>query len=170
MKYYLGSHTTEPIVVVLCHAGLVAAANGLVHVVGALPVAPGVIAPAGTLIIGLSFALRDVIHSRYGLIYALTSLPIGCIVSAVFSPGLAVASGVTFLVSETLDMLIWSRVRRTNEELAVLISGLVVAPIDSMLFCWLAFGSVSLAGGATVGKMWATLAAYLALRFLASRR
>ena len=88
----------------------------------------------------------------------------GAAVSALVAPpALAVASGVAFLLSELADMAVYTPLRERRLGLAVLASGIAGAAIDSAVFLWLAFGSLAYLDGQIVGKLWASLAAFLFL-------
>ena len=66
-----------------------------------VPVAPGVMAPSGVLLIGLALVLRDAIHASLGARWALAAIFAGTAVSIVLAPpALVIASGVAFLVSD----------------------------------------------------------------------
>lgn len=132
-----------------------------------IPVAPGMMAPSGVLLIGAALALRDALQEAAG-----RSWVIGCVVTgaalslAVSPPALAVASAVAFLLAELADWAVYDRLRRRALWGAVLVSGLIGAALDSLLFSWLAFGVVKWAPGLIVAKLYASaaLAAWWALR------
>jgi uncharacterized PurR-regulated membrane protein YhhQ (DUF165 family) len=63
----------------------------------------------------------------------------GALISAATStPAIAVASGVAFLVSEAVDWGVFSPLRDRTLAGAVLLSSVVSAPVDTVLFLWLA--------------------------------
>lgn len=133
-----------------------------------LPVAPGLMAPSGVLLIGLALVLRDAVHRNLGAAWAFGAVCVGAGLSAfVAAPALALASAVAFLLSEAADMAVYTPLARRRLILAVLLSGVAGAVIDSLAFLWLAFGSLDLLAGQVVGKGWATLAA---ATFLSIRR
>lgn len=125
-----------------------------------IPVAPGLMAPSGVLMIGLALVLRDVVQEKLGLKWAVAAILIGAALSGLVAPAaLVVASAVAFLFSEIADLTIYTPLRARRIWLAVLASGIVGAFIDSGLFLWLAFGSLDHMTGNVVGKMWFSLAA-----------
>lgn len=138
------------------------AANWLIQHVGTtcvpngpclVPVAPGVMAPSGVLMIGLAFTLRDLVQRRLGPTLSAGAILIGTGISAAIAPpALVVASAVAFLISEFADMAVHTPLARRRLVTAVLLSGLVGLVIDSILFLWLAFGSLDFLAGQVVGK------------------
>lgn len=151
------------------YAATIPAANWLIGNVGTvcvpngpclIPVAPGLMAPSGVLMIGLALVLRDAVHSLLGIRWAVAGIAAGVALSFfVAPPALAIASAAAFALSELADLSVYSPLRRRSLVLAVLASGTVGAAVDSIAFLWLAFGSLDFLAGQIVGKAWATLAA-----------
>jgi uncharacterized PurR-regulated membrane protein YhhQ (DUF165 family) len=144
-------------------------ANWLTHRYGPVPVGFGLYAPAGVYAVGLAFTLRDVVQRTLGRTWAVVAILAGAAVSAVVSPELALASGCAFLLSETLDFLVYSQLE-SQWLVAVVASNAVGLVLDSILFLWLAFGSLELLKGQIVGKAWMTLLAVLVLAVINRRR
>ena len=128
------------------------AANWLIGNVGTIcipdgpcliPVAPGLSAPSGVLMIGLALVLRDVVQQTLGRNWAIGAIATGAGLSWLFaSPYLALASGVAFLLAEAADMAVYTPLRNQGRIIAaVFASGVVGSVIDSAVFLWLAFGS-----------------------------
>src|SRR5438876_958042 len=70
-----------------------------------IPVAPGLVAPSGVLMIGIALVLRDLVQRRLGLGYSAGAVVAGAVLSAaVAPPALVLASGVAFLLSEFADL------------------------------------------------------------------
>ncbi len=133
-----------------------------------IPVWPGVMAPSGVVMVGLALVLRDLVQRRLGLYWASLAILAGALMSAWFAPGaLVVASAVAFLLSETADMAVYTPLQRRRLVLAVFASGVVGLIVDSVLFLWLAFGSLEFLIGQVLGKGWMLL---LALPFIALLR
>ncbi|WP_437309935.1 VUT family protein [Sorangium sp. So ce388] len=145
------------------YVGTVIGANFALKHWGIVPVGFGLEAPAGVYFAGLALAARDAVQERHGLRVALALVLLGAAVSALFAPGLALASAAAFLVSEVLDGLAWSRLRRHGAAVAVAGSGLVGAAIDTLLFLTLAFGSLRGFAGGVFGKLYATAAVAIAV-------
>lgn len=122
----------------LAYVATVVAANwmtghfGLVHVAG-------LAVTAGTFAAGLSFVARDALQDSAGRRWVLVAILAGATLSAALSPvQLAVASGVTFLVSESADMAVYTPLKSRSRLAAWLASNVVGSLIDSALFLWLA--------------------------------
>ncbi|WP_137127664.1 VUT family protein [Roseomonas sp. HF4] len=120
-----------------------------------VPVAPGLMAPSGVLMIGLALVLRDLVQRRLGLGFAAGAVLAGAALSAfVAPPALVVASAVAFLLSEFADLAVYTPLQRRRLVLAVAASGAVGLVVDSVVFLWLAFGSLDYLAGQVVGKAW----------------
>jgi len=156
------------------------AANWLIGNVGTVcvpsgpclvPVAPGLMAPSGVLLIGLALVLRDAVHEQLGARWAMGAIVVGAALSALIAPpSLVVASAAAFLLSEAADMAVYSPLRKRHLIAAVFASGAVGAIVDSAVFLWLAFGSLDYLGGQVVGKIWMTALAAAWLKWRAYDR
>ncbi|MDI3468002.1 MAG: hypothetical protein OJF62_000065 [Pseudolabrys sp.] len=123
-----------------------------------VPVAPGLMAPSGVLMIGVALVLRDLVQRRLGTEFGVAAIVAGTALSAaVAPPSLVVASAAAFLVSEFTDFAVYTPLARRRLVLAVLASGLTGLVIDSVVFLWLAFGSLDFLLGQIVGKAWMVL-------------
>jgi uncharacterized PurR-regulated membrane protein YhhQ (DUF165 family) len=78
-------------------------------------------------------------------------------------PSLVLASTAAFLLSELADFAVYTPLQARGLVLAVLASSVVGLIADSLLFLWLAFGSLEFLAGQIVGKAWMVL---LALPFV----
>ena len=122
-----------------------------------IPLGFGITAPSGVLMVGLALLLRDAVHETLGKYWALGAIGFGAILSFVLAdPYIALASLVAFTVSELSDFAVYSKVRERSRELGVLASGVVGSVIDSVLFLWLAFGSLAHIEGQIIGKIGVT--------------
>jgi hypothetical protein len=123
-------------------------------------------AQSGVLVIGLALVLRDFVQRDLGVMWTLGTILAGAALSAgVAPPTLVVASGGAFLLSELADMAVYTPLRERRLGLAVVTSGVVGAAVDSAVFLWLAFGSLTYLEGQMVGKLWASLAAFAILEY-----
>lgn len=132
-----------------------------------IPVAPGLMAPSGVLIIGLALALRDELQEAAGRAWVVSCIVAGAALSLLFSPGaLALASATAFLMAELLDWKVYDRMRARGRAIAVLASGFAGAVLDSLLFSGIAFGTIAWAPGLILAKVYASaaLAAWLWMR------
>lgn len=146
-------------------AATIPAANFLIGNVGAciphgpcvIPVGFGLSAPSGVLLIGLALVLRDLVQRHAGLWAALGAILAGTALSAFLAhPGLALASGAAFLLSEAADLAVYTPLSRRRLAWAVMLSGIAGAAVDSAVFLWLAFGSLDYLAGQVVGKLYAS--------------
>ncbi len=148
------------------HAGTVCAPRGPCVV----PVAPGLDAPSGVLMIGIALVLRDLAQRRLGVGVSVAAILAGAAVSALLAPApLVVASAVAFLLSEFADLAVYTPLARRRLVLAVIASSLVGLVVDSVVFLWLAFGSLDFLAGQVVGKAWMVLLSIPLLHWLRRR-
>lgn len=136
------------------YIGAIVLANWLIVHVGFVRTWPlGFMAPAGVYAAGITFPARDTVQRLLGPWAGLTAIAAGALLSYFISPVLAIASGVTFLTSETLDFALYTPLRR-RFVVAVAVSSVLAAVTDSLLFLYLAHipYSVALAGQIT-GKL-----------------
>lgn len=135
-----------------------------------VPVAPGLMAPSGVLMIGLALVLRDLVQRRLGVGWAVGAVLAGAALSGfVAPPALVLASAVAFLLSEMADLAVYTPLQKRRLVLAVAASGAVGLVVDSVVFLWLAFGSLDFLAGQVVGKAWMVVLA-LPLVHLLRRR
>ena len=138
------------------HAGTTCAPGGPCLI----PVAPGMLAPSGVLMVGLALVLRDLVQRRLGLRWAAAAILAGAALSATLAPpALVLASAVAFLLSEAADLAVYTPLQRRGLVLAVAASGLVGLVVDSLVFLGLAFGSLDYLPGQVLGKLWMVLLA-----------
>jgi queuosine precursor transporter len=143
------------------------AANWLIGHVGTVcvpqgpclvPVAPGVMAPSGVTMIGFALVLRDLVQRRLGVGVAAAAILAGSAISALLAPpALVLASATAFLMSEFADLAVYTPLARRRLVTAVAASGLCGLVVDSVLFLWLAFGSLDFLVGQIIGKSWMVL-------------
>ncbi len=120
-----------------------------------IPVAPGLMAPSGVLMIGAALVLRDLVQRRLGVGASVAAILIGAGLSGLVAPmPLIVASASAFLLSELADLAVYSPLARRRLIAAVIASSMVGLVVDSIVFLWLAFGSLQFLWGQVVGKAW----------------
>ena len=116
-------------------------------------VAPGLMTASGVLMAGIALVLRDLVQRRLGVGLAAGAVLAGAAISAFSAPPtLVIASAVAFLVSEYADLVVYTSLARRRFVAAVLASSLVGLVVDSILFLWLAYGSLEFLAGLIVGK------------------
>src|SRR6478672_5137156 len=136
------------------HAGTVCQPQGPCLV----PVAPGLMAPSGVLMAGIALVLRDLVQRRLGVMASSLAILAGAALSALLAPpALVIASAVAFLLSEFADLEVYTPLARRGLVLAVVASGVAGLVVDSIVFLWLAFGSLDFLPGQVVGKAWMVL-------------
>jgi len=156
------------LVLAAAYLGTVVAANWAISRYGLVPVGFGLLAPAGVYFAGLAFTLRDLLHEAAGRWAVLAAITAGAALSAlVASPRLALASAAAFGLSELADWGVYEPLRRRRWLMAVMASNAAGLAVDSVLFLWLAFGSLAFLPGQLVGKVWMTV---LAVAVLAAGR
>lgn len=130
---------------VLIVAADIIAANWLV------PVLPwwGIMAPAGSLLVGPILTVRDQIHDKIGtrgvILVILCASAVSWLVGGLVNQGLlqsvSIASAIAFICSELFaDTGVYALLHKSPWFARVTLSNVVSAPIDSVLFIGLAFG------------------------------
>ncbi len=148
------------------HLGTVCVPNGPCL----LPVVPGIMAPSGVLMIGIALVLRDLVQRRLGVAFGIGAIVVGAGISAVLAPAsLVLASAAAFLLSEFADFAVYTPLARRRLVLAVVLSSTAGLVIDSIVFLWLAFGSLEFLFGQIVGKFWMVLLATPFVAYLRRR-
>jgi uncharacterized PurR-regulated membrane protein YhhQ (DUF165 family) len=169
----------EGVAFLAAFAACIPAANWLIGHVGTdcipggpclIPVAPGILAPSGVIMVGAALVLRDLVQRRLGRNWALAAILAGAALSVLFAPpSLVLASGTAFLVSETADFAVYTPLQRRGLILAVVASSFVGLVVDSVIFLWLAFGDLSFLMGQIIGKAWMVIVAIPAIGWLRKR-
>lgn len=136
----------------VAYVATIFAANWAIQTFGVIPVGFGLLAPAGVYFVGLAFPLRDFIQRTMGRRWGVLAILVGAGLSYFVAPTFAVASGLTFLVSESVDMAVYTPLQK-RFAWAVVLSSLAALVVDSALFLWLAFGSEAFLAGQIVGKV-----------------
>jgi len=145
------------------HVGTLCVPNGPCLI----PVAPGLMAPSGVLMIGAALVLRDIVQRLLGAAWSLLAIAAGAALSLVLAPPtLVLASGAAFLLSELADFAVYTPLQRRRLLLAVLASSAVGLVVDSLVFLTIAFDSLEFLGGQVVGKAWALLIAFPLVRLV----
>lgn len=147
---------------VTVYIAAVVLANVVTDRLGMVNVGFGLVVTAGTYAAGFALLARDFVH-RYGnRWYALAAIGAGGLASWFMSnPHLAVASLVAFVTAELVDLGVYEPVRnRRGFVHAALLSNIVSAPVDTVIFLTLAGFplTVETIGGQFIGKVvWATV-------------
>lgn len=129
-----------------------------------LPVGFGLHAPSGVLLVGAALVLRDMVQEAGGVRASIAAIAIGAVLSwFVAPPALVIASVAAFLLAEFADLAVYTPLRVRRLGVAILASGVVGSVIDSAVFLWLAFGSLTFIEGQVLGKAWMSIAAFAAI-------
>ncbi len=132
-----------------------------------VPVAPGLLAPSGVLVVGAALVLRDVVQRCLGTVWGVGAIVMGAVLSVrVAPPSLVLASGAAFLLSELADFAIYTPLQRRGLVRAVVASSVAGLVVDSLVFLLLAFGSLEFLPGQVVGKAWAVMLSIPLIRLL----
>jgi uncharacterized PurR-regulated membrane protein YhhQ (DUF165 family) len=135
-----------------------------------IPVAPGLMAPSGVLMVGIALVLRDLVQRRLGLVAAIAAILIGAGISGLVAPlALVTASAAAYLISEFADLAVYTPLQERRFVAAVVASSVVGLIVDSIVFLWLAFGSLEFLTGQVVGKAWMVLLAVPFIMYLRRR-
>lgn len=142
-------------------------ANYLTSTYGFVPVGFGYMSTAGTFAAGAAFAARDALQDLAGKRATLIVIALGAGLSyLVADPFIATASAVAFLLSEVVDLAVYTPLRAKSRlggrrwAAAVVASNVVGAAVDTVVFLAMAFGWSSVRpayAGQMVGKAWATV-------------
>ncbi|MDO9413034.1 MAG: VUT family protein [Pseudolabrys sp.] len=135
-----------------------------------LPVAPGLMAPSGVLMIGIALVLRDLVQRRLGVEFGIAAIIAGAALSAGLAPrSLVIASTAAFLLSELADFAVYTPLAKRRLVTAVVASSMVGLVVDSFIFLYLAFGSLDFLAGQIVGKAWMVLLSIPLVAYLRRR-
>ena len=123
-----------------------------------VPVAPGITAPSGVMMVGVALVLRDLVQRRLGAAMSALAILVGAGISALVAPAaLILASAVAFLLSEFADLAVYTPLARRRLVAAVIASSCAGLVVNSVVFLWLAFGSLDFLLGQIIGKAWMVL-------------
>jgi queuosine precursor transporter len=136
----------------LAFLACVLAANYITSRYGMVPVGFGFTATAGTYLAGVSFVLRDAVQDTAGRWTAAGLVLAGAGLSYLIAdPFIALASGVAFLVSEFVDLGIYTPLRRCGYVRAAAASNVAGAVVDTFVF--LAVAGFPITSGAVSGQI-----------------
>lgn len=135
-----------------------------------VPVAPGLMAPSGVVMVGVALVLRDLVQRRLGLGAAIAAILIGAGISGLVAPlALVTASAAAYLISEFADLAVYTPLQERRFITAVIASSIVGLIVDSIVFLWLAFGSLDFLAGQVLGKAWMVLLSVPFIMYLRRR-
>jgi hypothetical protein len=121
--------------VLAAYIGSIVAANWMTATFGLVPIGFGLAVTAGTFAAGAALILRDAVDTSGGRWWVAGAIAVGVALSyALAAPMIAVASAVAFAASELVDWGVFTPLRRRSLPRAVLVSSVVSAPVDTVLF------------------------------------
>lgn len=97
------------------------------------------IVPAGSIFVGVTFVMRDFVQVKHGKRKTYATIFVAILLSAAMSvilgdtAHIAVASAMSFFVSEAIDTEIFSRVNKSFAA-RIMVSGIIGGIVDSVLF------------------------------------
>jgi queuosine precursor transporter len=126
-----------------------------------VPVAPGLSAPSGSLVIGVALVLRNLLQLAVPRWQIVVLIFTGAILSALVAPpSLVIASATAFSLGELSDWAVFSPLRRRRLGWAVMAAGAAGAVVDAFVFISLAFGAEYwLVPGQVIAKAYASIIA-----------
>lgn len=153
-------------------------ANWVTTDYGFIPVGFGFEATAGTIFAGVMLASRDAVQDALGRVAVVGMIVLGTAISFfIAAPEIAIASALAFGLAELFDFAVYSPIREKSKlgdrrwAVAVVLSNIVGAFTDTVVFLGVAFGAAAILPalpGQMVGKLWATLA-YLLIGWIAGK-
>lgn len=179
LAIFMSKRTTEGYIFLAAFMACIPVANWMIGNIGTycvpngpclIPVAPGLSAPSGVLMIGLALVLRDLVQRRLGRYWVLAAILAGAALSGFVAPAaLVTASVVAFLLSELADFAVYTPLQERRLITAVVLSSAVGLVIDSIVFLQLAFGNLDYVLGQIVGKSWMVFLSIPAIWWLRER-
>jgi hypothetical protein len=105
--------------------------------------------------VGIALVLRDLVQRRLGAAISALAVVVGSGLSALYAPAsLVIASAAAFPLSEFADLAVYTPLARRRLITAVIASSCAGLVVDSIVFLWLAFGSLDFIAGQVIGKAW----------------
>ena len=137
---------------------VIIAANWSIKEWGVVPIGFGLMAPAGVYFAGLAFSIRDGLHESANSRWIIAAIILGAGVSFMLEDvdTIAIASGAAFLASELADFAVYTPLRNKGKIGALLLSNAVGLVLDSIIFLYLAFGSLEFLSGQVTAKAYMT--------------
>lgn len=121
------------------YIGSIIVANWMTTTLGLVPIGFGLAVTAGTFAAGAALLLRDAVQVALGKVAVFAAIVAGIAVSYIVAdPFIAIASAVAFAASEFVDFAVFTPLRKNSIARAVLVSSIVSAPVDTVLFLQIA--------------------------------
>ncbi len=97
------------------YAIAIAVSNWMTSGYGMVPVGGGFAVTAGTFAAGAGLLARDAVQDTAGRTWVLVGITAGAALTAITCPALALASTGAFLAAETIDMAVYTPLRRRGQ-------------------------------------------------------
>lgn len=121
------------------YIGCVIGANWLTVHYGLVPIGFGLSVTAGTFAAGATLLARNVAQDLMRRLFVVALMLIGCVLSWwLAAPFIAVASGVSFALSESADMAVFTPLRKRGWARAAIAAAAVSSVVDTLAFLHLA--------------------------------
>jgi uncharacterized PurR-regulated membrane protein YhhQ (DUF165 family) len=146
-----------------CYVAMIYLANWALQRYGFISIGFGLMAPAGVFFAGMAFSFRDLLQDEGGRRLVVIAIALGAGLAYTISPAFALASAVAFGLSELADFAVYTPLKERNRYGALTASNLVGSVVDSMLFLWIAFGSIAGWFGLSLGKAYMIVPSLLLL-------
>ena len=155
----------EATAAIVVYIAAIVAANVLTNYFGMVPTGFGLPVTAGTFAAGFALLARDFVQRYAGTGWSLLAVVVGIGISwFLASPALALASAAAFGVAELIDLGLFTWIRPRGFIRAGLISNVIAAPIDTIVFLSIAGFPLTWESvlGQFIGKiLWATVSPLL---------
>lgn len=161
-----GQVRTIGVALLLIYVGSVVLANYLTVHDGLISIGFGLMCTAGTVAVGGAILTRDFLQDALGRVVVLSAIGVGALLSWVVADAhIAAASGLTFLIAETLEFVVYTPLRQRvgfatpRWSGVVAVANLTGAIADTFLFLWLAGFPITrdVVGGQMLGKLYLTV-------------
>ena len=114
-------------------------ANFMTENFGLVGIGFGLLVSAGTFAAGLALIARDGVQEALSVRWTILIIVVGCVLSIlVANPAIAVASGLAFITSEIVDLAVVTPTRKRSITGAIVLSSIISAPVDTVMFLWIA--------------------------------
>ena len=113
-------------------------ANLLVVYFGVVSIGP-LFFPAGAVVVGLTFSIRDFVQQKYGKWGCWKWMFLATVITYFLNQNIAIASVSAFVISELIDWVVFTFSGLSFRK-RIMLSNLFSTPVDSFIFVSIAFG------------------------------
>jgi len=123
---------------VLLYLSSIVIANLLVIYFGVVSIGP-LVFPAGAVVVGLTFSIRDYVQKKYGKWGCWKWMLLATVITYFLNKNIALASVSAFIISELIDWVVFTFSVLSFRK-RIMLSNLFSTPVDSFVFVSIAFG------------------------------